>query len=126
MAEILELIKTNLINTGWALLIFVGSYLANMGFSILLNLGYYNESWDWNKFLRSIIKVGVFLVCTSLLVASITALPVFAELIHWEIPDEFKEIFSGLAIIVPVLTLTLRYAKEAKDKAIEILDFNGN
>lgn len=120
--EILELIKINLINTGWAMLIFLCAYLSNMCFSLYLNLGIKKEFFDKEKMINSLIKVGVFVVGLALLVTAITVIPVFAELMSWEIPDEFIEMFSGIVIIAAALYTACRYAVEALTKFKDILD----
>jgi len=121
--NILELIEKNLINVGWAMAIFLTAYLSNMCFSLYLNIGLLKQSFDKEKFLKSVIKAAVFIAGLALLTTSVTVIPQFAELMSWTIPTEFTEIFSGIVIVATLLYVTCRYAVEAFQKFKAILDY---
>lgn len=121
--EIIDMIVQNLINTGWAMLLFLICYLANMIFSLFLNIGKIGQAFDIHKFLQSIVKALVFVVGLTLLVIGVTMIPKFAQLMNWTVPEDFTQIFSGLAIIGSILYPTCLYAKEAFEKANDILKF---
>ena len=124
MEPIIDLIIKNLIHVGWAMVIFLCSYISNMAFSLYLNIGIRREGFDYHKLLKSLIKIVVFIVGLLLLTTSITTIPIFAELMHWTIPEEFSEIFSGIVIVAIVLYTSCKYALEAFEKFKQILNYN--
>ena len=67
----LESVLQNLINIGWAMLIFLAAYLANVAFSLWYNIKILHESFDKDKLIASGLKiltfvVGLTLLCTAL------------------------------------------------------------
>lgn len=123
MEQIIELLKANLCNVVQAMLIFVCAYLANMCFSLYLNIKILKQPFDKNKILTSIIKAAVFIVGLTLLTSVITVLPIFAEMMGWEIPEEFTEIFSGMVIVFTFLYVSAKYTFEAVQKFMQILNY---
>lgn len=121
MAELLELIKTNLIHVGCATVVFVIAYVANIVYGLWYNIGDNSETFDKERFIKSIIKFGVFVLGSALLTTAITIIPFFAQYVSWNIPEEFTEIFSGLALIATLLLAACMYAKDAYDKFVAIL-----
>ena len=105
------------------MLIFLCAYLANICFSLYLNIGLYKQEFDKDKIIKSVIKAVVFIIGLALTTTAITVIPVFAELMSWEIPSEFTEMFSGLVIVATLLYVTCRYVVEAFTKFKAILDF---
>lgn len=55
-------------------------------------------------------------------VCAITTLPLFADMVGWEIPTEYVDIFSNLVIIGAVLMVSCKYITEAFTKFKAILD----
>ncbi len=51
-----------------------------------------------------------------------TTLPLFADMVGWEIPTEYVDIFSNLVIIGAVLMVSCKYIAEAFTKFKAILD----
>lgn len=123
MEQIIELLKANLCNVVQAMLIFVCAYLANMCFSLYLNIKILKQPFDKNKILTSLIKAVVFIVGLTLLTSVITVLPIFAEMMGWEIPAEFTEIFSGMVIVFTFLYVSAKYTFEAVQKFMQILNY---
>lgn len=123
MEQIIELLKANLCNVAQAMLIFLCAYVANMCFSLYLNLKILNEPFDKNRILTSLIKAAVFIVGLTLLTSVITVLPIFAEMMGWEIPQEFTDIFSGMVIVFTFLYVSAKYTFEAVQKFMQILNY---
>lgn len=121
--EIFDLIIDNLINVAYALMLFLCAYVSNMCFSMYLNIKLLKQKFDKNKLLNSLIKAGVFLVGLTLLTIVFTVLPIFAEIMSWDIPQEFIEMFSGIVIIATFLYVTCKYAVEAITKFNAILGY---
>ena len=91
----------NLTNIGWAMLIFLCAYLANVAFSLWYNIKIRKEDFDRKKLIASGLKILVFIVGLTLLCTAITALPI---------------------IIGAVLLVSCKYIKEAFTKFVAILN----
>lgn len=118
----LNAVIENLINIGWAMLIFLSAYLANVAFSLWYNIKIQQQSFDKSKLIASALKVLTFVVGLTLLCVAITTLPLFATQVGWTIPDEYTDIFADLVIIGAVLLVSCKYIKEAFEKFIAILN----
>lgn len=121
-----EAILNNLINIGWAMLIFLAAYLSNVAFSLYYNIKVLLQPFDRNKAINSALKVSAFVVGLTLLCVSITTLPLFADQLGWAIPEEYSEIFADLVIVGAVLLVSCKYIKEAFTKFKAILEVSGN
>ena len=113
----------NLINIGWAMLIFLCAYLSNVAFSMYYNIKILLEPFDKQKVINSGLKIAAFVIGLTLLCLSITTLPLFADMVAWAIPAEYADIFSDLVIIGAVLMVSCKYILEAFTKFKAILDF---
>lgn len=118
----LENLTQNLINIGWAMLIFLAAYLANVAFSLWYNIKICHEAFDRKKLIASGLKILTFAVGLTLLCTAITTLPLFANQVGWPIPEEYSDLFADLIIIGAVLLVTCKYIKEAFTKFTAILN----
>lgn len=118
----LNAIVENLTNIGWAMLIFLAAYLANVAFSLWYNIKIQQQSFDKSKLIASALKVLTFVVGLTLLCVAITTLPLFATQVGWTIPEEYTDIFADLVIIGAVLLVSCKYIKEAFEKFNAILN----
>ena len=114
---------SNLVNIGWAMLIFLAAYLSNVSFSLYYNIKILLEPFDKAKLIDSGLKVLAFVCGLTLLCTAITTLPLFADLVGWEIPAEYVDVFSDIVIISAVLMVSCKYIVEAFTKFKSILDF---
>ena len=103
------------------MLIFLTSYTANMSFSLFYNIKMLNQPFDKDKLITSGLKVASFLVGLTCLCVAITTLPLFANEIGWEIPQEYTDTFTSLVILSAVLLVSCKYIKEAFEKFTKIL-----
>lgn len=118
----LENILQNLINIGWAMLIFLAAYLANVAFSLWYNIKIQHEAFDRDKLIASGLKILTFVVGLTLLCTAITTLPLFASQVGWAVPEEYSDLFADLVIIGAVLLVSCKYIKEAYTKFTAILN----
>lgn len=118
----LNAIVENLINIGWAMLIFLAAYLANVAFSLWYNIKIQHQSFGKNKIIASALKILTFVVGLTLLCVAITTLPLFATQVGWVIPEEYTDIFADIVIIGAVLLVSCKYIKEAYEKFVAILN----
>ena len=121
----LEAIMNNLINIGWAMLIFLVAYLSNVAFSLYYNIKILLQPFDREKAINSALKVAAFVVGLTLLCVSITTLPLYANQVGWAIPEEYADMFADLVIIGAVLIVSCKYIKEAFTKFNAILQAKG-
>lgn len=121
----LEAIMNNLINIGWAMLIFLAAYLSNVAFSLYYNIKILIQPFDREKAINSALKVAAFVVGLTLLCVSITTLPLYANQVGWAIPEEYADMFADLVIIGAVLIVSCKYIKEAFTKFNAILQAKG-
>ena len=119
----LNAVINNLINIGWAMLIFMCAYLSNVSFSMYYNIKILMETFDKAKLMNSALKIAAFICGLTLLCMAITTLPHFADQVGWVIPAEYSDIFSDLVIIGAVLMVSCKYIVEAFTKFKAILDF---
>lgn len=121
----LEAIMNNLINIGWAMLIFLAAYLSNVAFSLYYNIKILLQPFDREKAINSALKVAAFVVGLTLLCVSITTLPLYANQVGWAIPEEYADMFADLVIIGAVLIVSCKYIVEAFTKFNAILQAKG-
>ena len=120
-----EAILMNLINIGWAMLIFLAAYLSNVAFSLYYNIKILLQPFDRNKAINSGLKIAAFVVGLTLLCIAITTLPLFANQVGWVIPEEYADIFTDLVILGAVLMVSCKYILESFTKFKAILDHKG-
>ena len=88
------------------------------------NVEILKQAFEKNRIIKGVIKGVVFIIGLSLLCITITTLPLYANSIGWVIPDEYKELFTNITLIVVVLSVSLKYVKEAYQKYVKILNSN--
>lgn len=118
-----EAVLHNLVNIGWAMLIFLCAYLSNVAFSMYYNIKILLEPFDKEKIINSGLKVAAFVLGLTLLCTAITTLPLFADMVGWAIPADYADLFSDLVIIGAVLIVSCKYIVEAFTKFKAILDY---
>ena len=123
MNELITLFFQNLIVIGIGMAIFVCAFLSNMAFSLYENLSIKKEGWSWNKFWEGIAKAVAFIVGLSLLCLSVTAIPYFADKIGWVIPKDYADVFSDLAIVFVILSVSCSYVLKAFNTFKDILNY---
>lgn len=121
----LNAVLNNLINIGWAMLIFLAAYFSNVAFSLYYNIKILLQPFDKNKLITSAMKIAAVGVGLTLLCVAITTLPLFADLVGWAIPSEYADVFSDLVIIGAVLMVGVKYITEAFTKFKAILEVKG-
>lgn len=122
----LNAVLNNLINIGWAMLIFLCAYLSNVAFSLYYNIKVLLQPFDKQKMINSGLKVATFVVGLTLLCVAITTLPIYADQLGWAIPEEYTEIFADLVIVGAVLMVSCKYITESFTKFRAILQVKGD
>ena len=117
-----QTVIANLVTIGWAMLIFLAAYLANVTFSLWYNIKLQKEQFSREKLITGGLKVLTFVVGLTLLCIAVTTLPLFANEVGWAIPEEYSDLFADLVIIGAVLLVSCKYIKEAFTKFTAILN----
>lgn len=117
-----QAVIANLVTIGWAMLIFLAAYLANVTFSLWYNIKLQKEQFSREKLITSGLKILTFVAGLTLLCISVTTLPLFANEVGWAIPEEYSDLFADLVIIGAVLLVSCKYIKEAFTKFTAILN----
>lgn len=126
METMINTILSNLINAGWAMLIFLCAYISNIAFSLYHNIKQLGQAFDLTKILNSVYKIISLVLGLILLIIATTSLPAFANYVGWEIPSEYSEVFDDLAVLGVCLYISCRYIFEAAQKFSAILNENKN
>ena len=117
-----QAVIANLVTIGWAMLIFLAAYLANVTFSLWYNIKLQKEQFSREKLITGGLKILTFIVGLTLLCIAVTTLPLFANEVGWTIPEEYSDLFADLVIIGAVLMVSCKYIKEAFTKFTAILN----
>ena len=122
MSDIWTQILVNLENVGIGMLLFFMAYLSNMSFSIYYNIKVLGQGFDTKKILTSVEKLIAYIIGTILLVVVVTTLPLFSAQAGLELPQEFVDTFSTMAIMILPIYASCKYALKAYSKMKSVLD----
>lgn len=117
-----QAIQGNLISVGIGLCIFIMAYASNMCFSTYYNVRILGEQFEPSKLKMSGLKILTFGVGTALLTMAITLILPWANQNGLNIPDEYTEVITTIAILGVCLTGSLKYIVEAFSKMGKILN----
>jgi hypothetical protein len=101
--------------------IFVMAYLSNMCFSIYYNVRILGGQFNASKLKMSALKVATFSLGTILLTIAITLILPWANQNGLNIPEEYTEVVTTVAILGVCLIGSLKYIAEAFSKMSKIL-----
>lgn len=121
MQTLLQLILKNLELVGCGCGLFLMAYVANMALGAWQSVKVNGFDFDWALILNSLIKYIVMGLGIALLSIVVTIIPEYVAYIGIEIDPSLLEGATNAVIIGAFLTATVRYAKDAIDKVINIL-----
>ena len=104
------------------LALFVVSYGSNMCFSIYYNLKILGQRFSKQKIFDSGFKIATFGVGTLLMTIATVGIPQFAAITGIELPQEYVEVFSTLAISAVFIICSCKYILESYGKFKKILE----
>ena len=119
--DIINLVLVNLEKVGIGVLLFLGSYLANMGLGAWKNVKIESGDFDWKLIGQSLAKFTVLVLSLGLLSVVTSILPAYATYIGIEIGAETMETIDSLVVIGAFMTATIRYVTDAVSKLKTIL-----
>lgn len=117
-----QAIQSNLISVGIGLSIFIMAYVSNMCFSTYYNIRILGEQFEPSKLKMSGLKIVAFGLGTALLTMAITLILPWANQNGLNIPEEYTEVITTIAILGVCLTGSLKYILEAFTKMGKILN----
>ncbi len=102
--------------------LFLISYVSNMCFSIYYNIKILGQTFNKTKIYDSGFKIATFGVGTLLMTIATVGIPQFAAITGIELPQEYVEVFSTLAISAVFIICSCKYILEAYGKFKKILE----
>ena len=107
---------------GIGLILFVISYVSNMCFSIYYNIKILGQTFSKQKIYDSGFKLLTFGIGTLLMTIATVGIPEFASITGIQLPEEYVEVFSTLAISAVFIICSCKYILEAYGKFKKILE----
>ena len=104
------------------LILFIVSYVSNMCFSIYYNIKILGQTFNKQKIFDSGFKIATFGIGTLLMTIATVGIPEFASVTGIQLPEEYIEVFSTLAIAAVFIICSCKYILEAYGKFKKILE----
>ena len=120
----MDIILINLEKIGIGILLFLGSYISNIGLGAWKNVKIDGVEFDWNLILQSLLKFFVLGGSIALLSIVVSMLPSYITYIGIEMDNQTMETIDSLLIITMFLTASIKYVKESIGKLNIILGIN--
>ena len=102
--------------------LFLVSSVSNMCFSIYYNIKILGQTFNKQKIYDSGFKIATFGIGTLLMTIATVGIPEFASITGIQLPDEYIEVFSNLAISAVFIICSCKYILEAYGKFKKILE----
>lgn len=102
--------------------LFLVSYVSNMCFSIYYNIKILGQTFNKQKIYDSGFKIATFGIGTLLMTIATVGIPEFASITGIQLPEEYIEVFSNLAISAVFIICSCKYILEAYGKFKKILE----
>lgn len=122
----MEIYSADVLNVLYAYGVFVLVYIANILFSLYLNIEVLNASFNKYKIGQSIKKAFVLVVATLMLVIAIDAVLLYFNSYVPELSEELKATITVATIIVTIGRAALKYLIEAYSTFRMILEAKSN
>lgn len=107
------MITTDFLSVIYAYGIFLLVYVANILFSLYLNIEVLNQSFDRYKFGQSVKKGIVFVLATLMLVAAIDTTSYYLSAYIPELTEELQGVVTVVAVITTIGRACIKYLTEA-------------
>lgn len=117
----MNLIVSNLYKIGIGAVLFLITYLSNMGLGAWRSVNIDGFDFDLRLIINSLIKYVVLVLSVAGLCISVTIVPEYANYVGLGVPEEYIEVMSNVVIIGAFLTGIYIYAKDGLEKLKEII-----
>lgn len=118
----MDAITSDLLTVLYAYLVFLLSFIANMLFSMYLNIEVIGFKFDKQKILKSIKRALIVLLGTFALVIAVDAAAIYFAKYIPELNDQIKDLATVVMVIATIGRAALKYIKEAYTTFVSILD----
>lgn len=118
----METLRLDLINVGYAYIVFALAYLANILFSLYYNIKM--DGYDFNKYMLwdSVRKVIVFVLATFALVVAVDAAMIYLAEYAPQMSTEAKDTVTIIMVVSTIGRAALKYIVEAYNTFSNILN----
>lgn len=117
----MEMLKADILSVLLAYGVFLLVYIANILFSLYLNIEVLNENFDKYRLGQSVKKAAVLVLATLMLVAAIDATMLYFSAYLPELGEELKTIVTVVAIVATIGKAAIKYLIEAYSTFQKIL-----
>lgn len=117
----MEMLKADILSVLLAYGVFLLVYIANILFSLYLNIEVLNENFDKYRLGQSVKKATVLVLATLMLVAAIDATMLYFSAYLPKLGEELKTIVTVIAIVATIGKAAIKYLIEAYSTFQKIL-----
>lgn len=118
----MDAITSDLLTVLYAYLVFLLSFIANILFSMYLNIEVIGFKFDKQKILKSIKRALIVLLGTFALVIAVDAAAIYFAKYIPELNEQIKDLATVVMVIATIGRAALKYIKEAYATFVNILD----
>ena len=118
----METLRLDLINVGYAYIVFLLAYVANILFSLYYNIKINGEDFNRYTLLASVKKAAVFVLATLALVVAVDAALLYFAAYVPELSDMAKDTVTIIMVISTIGRAALKYIAEAYNTFINVLN----
>ena len=122
----MEMYTADVINVLYAYGVFVLVYLANILFSLYVNIEMLNQAFDKYKLGQAVKKAVVLVIATLMLVIAVDTIMIYFSSYIPELSEELKNAVTVVAIVATIGRSALKYLVEAYGTFQRILDGNSS
>ena len=122
MSTLLQNMLVAIEYAGIGLILFIISYVSNMCFSIYYNIKILGQTFNKQKIFDSGFKIATLGIGTLLMTIATVGIPEFGSITGIQLPQEYVEVFSTLAISAVFIICSCKYILEAYGKFKKILE----
>lgn len=118
----METLRLDLINVGYAYIVFLLAYVANILFSLYYNIKINGEDFNKYALLASCKKAAVFVLATFALVVAVDAALLYFATYAPELSEMAKDTVTIIMVVSTIGRAALKYIVEAYNTFINVLN----
>lgn len=118
----MKLLTTDIMSVMYAYGAFLLAYIANILFSLYLNIELLNNSFDKHKLRQSIKKAAILVIATLMLVLAVDVIVMYFSAYIPELNEELKNLVTVVAVVVTIGRSAILYLVEAYSTFKSILE----
>lgn len=118
----METLRLDLVNVGYAYLVFLLAYLANILFSLYYNIKINGEDFNKHTLMASLKKAFVFVLATFAMVVAVDAAVIYLAAYAPELSKTAKETVTIIMVVSTIGRAALKYIVEAYNTFANVLN----